>query len=373
MVAANDFFDESTEQSRIKAAIVKAYFWAWARIMLKKQLGRIAYADLFAGPGKYKDGTKSTPLLVLEEAIADPEMQARLVTIFNDADERSADNLRAEIQKLEGIQKLKHQPVIDSGEVGDETVQSLLKMNLVPTLLFLDPFGYKGLSIALIASIFKNWGCDCIFFFNFNRINPGLSNESVKEHMDALFGPARAGRLRAQLGGLPPRERELAIIDSLCDALAEIGTKYVLPFCFKDDRGARTSHYLVFASKHPVGYGIMKDIMAKVSSEQHQGVASFGYCPASALHPTLFELSRPLDDLEGMLLRDFAGQILTMQEIYERHNVRRPYTSRNYKVVLRKMEERGIVKTEPPLEKRPRGTFANHVRVTFPKDPPMES
>ena len=48
---ADSFFEESTEQSRIKAAIVRDYFWAWAKIVLNKQQGPIAYVDLFAGPG----------------------------------------------------------------------------------------------------------------------------------------------------------------------------------------------------------------------------------------------------------------------------------------------------------------------------------
>jgi three-Cys-motif partner protein len=361
----DDFFAESTEQSRIKAAIVKDYFWAWAKIVLNKSKGLIGHADLFCGPGGYKDGTKSTPLLILERAIADAGMRERLLTIFNDTDAENIRLLRAEIAKLPGIGKLRYQPDTDVGEVGTETAESFRKIELIPTLLFIDPWGYKGLSLGLIESFLRNWGCECIFFFNYNRINPGLANEAVKEHMGALFGPARADRLRERLEGLSPPERELAIIDALCEALAEIGAGYVLPFCFKDDRGSRTSHYLVFASKHPVGYGIMKDIMARASSEQHQGVASFGYCPASAIHPTLFELSRPLDDLEEMLLRDFSGQTLTTQQIYGLHNVGRPYTLKNYKTVLLKMEEKGVIQTEP--RRRRSGTFADHVRVTFPK------
>jgi hypothetical protein len=106
--------------------------------------------------------------------------------------------------------------------------------------------------------------------------------------------------------------------------------------------------------------------MAKASSEQHQGVASFGYCPASTIHPRLFELNRPLDDLEEMLLGEFAGQTLTAQQIYDQHNVGRPYTMKNYRAVLLKLEENGLIRSEP--QKRRKGTFADHVRVTFPKD-----
>ena len=369
-MSTGTFFDESTEQSRIKATIVRDYFWAWARVILptvKKQKGRIAYIDLFAGPGRYKDRTKSTPLLVLETATADPEMRGCLVTLFNDAAKENAAALQKEIDALPGIEKLKYKPQVEAEEVGDKIVAMFEEKRLVPTFFFVDPWGYKGLSLGLINSVLKNWGCDCVFFFNYNRINMGLGNEAVEQHMNVLFGEERANKLRQKLAALPSHEREAAIVEALSEALRELGAEYVLPFCFKDENGTRTSHHLVFATKHPLGYRIMKEIMAKHSSEAHQGVASFGYCPASTIHPLLFELNRPLDDLEGMLLSDFAGETLTTAEIYDRDNVGRPYIMKNYKTVLAKMEERGLIKADPPAARRRQGTFADGVKVTFPK------
>lgn len=371
-MSTDRFFEESTEQSRIKAAIVGEYFWAWAKIMLSKQPGRIAYVDLFAGPGRYKDGTKSTPLLVLERAILDPALRERLVTVFNDSHQGNVDSLREQVAALPGVGRLKNQPDIDIGEVGDATARAFGKGRLIPTLLFADPWGYKGLSLDLLSAFLRNWGSDCIFFFNYNRINPGLSNETVKEHMDALFGGERALRLRQDLPKLPSSEREPAIVEALCEAMGGLGANYVLPFCFKNDRGVRTSHHLVFATKHPLGYGIMKEIMAKHSSEQHQGVASFGYCPASTIHPRLFELNRPLDDLQDMLIRDFSGKTLTVKDAYERHNVGLPYTLKNYKTVLRKMEELSLVRCDPSAEKRRKGTLHEDVRVIFPSAVPQK-
>jgi hypothetical protein len=66
----SDFFKESTEQSRIKADIVSKYFFAWASVVIpttKKRSNRIAYVDLFAGPGRYDDGNRSTPLRILAQ------------------------------------------------------------------------------------------------------------------------------------------------------------------------------------------------------------------------------------------------------------------------------------------------------------------
>lgn len=366
----DSFFDESTASSRIKATIVRDYFWAWAKVLLptvKNRRGRIAYIDLFAGKGRYNDGTKSTPLLVLESAIADSDMSEHLVTLFNDADKENADALAREIDAIPGIKSLKYRPRIEAEEVGDKIVSMFESKQLIPTFFFVDPWGYKGLSLGLINSVLKNWGCDCVFFFNYNRINMGVGNDMVEQHINVLFGQERADRLRERLAGLPPHERETAIIEALTEALRELGANYILPFSFRDENGTRTSHHLIFATKHPLGYRIMKEIMAKYSSEEHQGVASFGYCPASHIHPLLFEFNRPLDDLEGMLLNEFAGQTLLVEEIYNQHNVGRPYTMKNYKAVMLNMEGKEQIKVEPPSSKRRKGTLGDRVRITFPK------
>ncbi len=368
------FFDESTEQSQVKANIVAKYFWAWATVIkgtAKKGSKRIAYLDLFAGPGRYKDGTKSTPLLIIERAIEDSDMRNMLVTVFNDADPNSTSTLQAEIDRLPGIERLKYKPKVHTQTVGTEMVKYFGEGRLVPTLFFVDPWGYKGLSLALINSVLKNWGCDCIFFFNYNRINMGLSNEIVREHMDMLFGPERAERVRQKLEGLRPDQRETTIVEELSQALREMGANFVLPFGFRTATGGRTSHYLIFASKHVRGYEIMKDIMAGQSSEAAQGVASFEYIPADQVQPLLFDLTRPLDDLEVMLLNEFASRTLRMVDIYEQHHVGKRYIKRNYKQVLVRLEAAGKIGTNPPAARRPkRGgevTFADDVVVTFPR------
>ena len=114
----------------------------------------------------------------------------------------------------------------------------------------------------------------------------------------------------------------------------------------------------------------MKGIMAKGSSKSEQGVPTFEYSLADIKHPVLFELSRPLDDLADTLLNDFAGQNLTMAQIYEPHHIGRRYIKRNYKDVLRELEAEGKIKADPPADRRRKRkgevTFADNVKVEFP-------
>ncbi len=264
---------------------------------------------------------------------------------------------------------MKHPPQVLNHEVGDNIVKAFAKQKFVPTLFFVDPFGYKGLSLQLINSVVKDWGCDCIFFFNYNRINMGLSNLAVQEHMNALFGKVRADQVREQLKPLSPQDRELTVVQAICDALKEMGGKYVLPFRFKHENGNRTSHHLIFVTKHIKGYEIMKDIMAK-ESDQSQGVPSFEYNPATTAQPLLFSLNSPLDALGAMLLDKFAGQTITMKEIYDQHHVDKPYIEKNYKAVLNNLESQSKIQAEPPASKRPKRkgetTFADTIKVIFP-------
>lgn len=368
-----EFFDEAREQSRLKARIVSKYFGAWAKVIaatVKHRGRRLAYIDLFAGPGRYEDGTPSTPLMVLEKAILDVDLRTMLLTIFNDRRQDFVTSLEAAIKSLPGIDSLTYKPRVFCEEVGPKITSNLQATKLIPTLLFADPWGYKGLSLSLLASVLQNWGCDCIFFFNYNRINPGLGNEIVREHMNDLFSERRADALRVKLLGLNPEEREALILEELSRALKEMGVKYVLPFSFKSEEGKRTKHHLIFASKNFKGYEIMKEIMAAESSSKDQGVASFEYSPASERYPTLFELARPLDDLQELLVQAFQGQTLKMVEIYERHNVGRRYIKSNYKKALIEMEAAHKILANPPAERRPKSkgesTFGDSVIVKFP-------
>lgn len=369
------FFDEQRDQSLVKAAIVAKYFDAWSRVMIANAargipISRLAYIDLFAGPGRYKDGAKSTPLMVLERAIADEALSKLLVPMFNDADPENVASLQSCLDSLPGKERLKNAPLILCSEVGKDAESMFTRARNCPTFSFIDPFGYKGLSRGIIQSVIKNWGCDCVFFFNYSRINAGINNDSVRHHMDALFGSERISRMRAALIDQLPHEREVFVLEELAQALKELGAEYMLPFRFRRPDGSRTSHALVFVTKNPLGYRIMKDIMAGESSTEDQGVPSFEYSPADARCPLLFSLNRPLDTLAGDLLSRFSGRTMSMKSIFESHHVGTPFIERNYKAVLGQMEVQGKIVANPPAQSRPmrkgERTFSEKTMVTFP-------
>ncbi len=370
---SENFFDEQTEQSEVKAALVAEYFPAYMRVIAnaQKRYGgdRIAYIDLFAGPGRYKDGAKSTPVKIIEQAIADPDMRQRLVAIFNDKDEANVRSLRQTLEALPGYDTLRYRPHIQHGEVGDQIVKRFEETKLVPTLFFVDPWGYKGMTLRLINSVLKDWGCDCFFFFNYSRVNAGLSNDVVEGHMDALFGSDRANTLRQRFAdqALRPVEREAFIVEEMCQALREMGGKCVLPFRFHSKRGTRITHHLFFVTKNFKGFALMKEIMHAHATGKQEGPVNFEYNPADQRQPTLFELRRSVEDLGDMLLNDLAGVTAGINEIYERHGVGNPFILKEYREQLCKLEQEGKVTMSKPCPPRRKNTLAPHIQITIPK------
>jgi three-Cys-motif partner protein len=373
-VGPSNFFDTPEKQSIVKTQLVTKYFVAWSKVMLPRAHGhppRIAYMDLFSGPGRFEDGRDSTPLWVLRHATRDSGLRDHLVTVFNDKNPAYAEQLRAAIDDLPGIETLAYRPEVHTIEVGSELVDIFRRMNFLPTLFFIDPWGYKGLSLDLIGQTIKSWGCDCIFFFNYSRINAGLNNPFVAEPMADLFGAIRFEQLRAKVTGRNSDERQRIIIDALTGALGEVGGKYVLPFEFESEHGKRPSHYIIFVSKAFRGYHIMKEVMDSLSSDDAE-VKSFEYVPMKSPQMRLFDdlvQSHSVVALRDLLAITCAGTTQTVIRIYENNTVGTPYTLKHVKDAVIALESEGRVTVDKPAAKRMKlgkVTLGEDRLVTFP-------
>jgi hypothetical protein len=191
--------------------------------------------------------------------------------------------------------------------------------------------------------------------------------------MDVFFGKQRADRLRLELRGKEPAARQTLIIAELKHALKELGGQYSAEYCFKDDSGHKTSHFLIFTSKNVLGYRIMKEIMAGESSSNDEGVASFEFNPLdkedSAKQGRLWGFPSAVDELGMSLLREFAGQTISVGEIYRKHNVGKRFVFKNYQDAIKRLEAESRVETNPAAHRRKRGnsvTLSETVEVTFP-------
>lgn len=275
---SNDvFFVDQSEQSAVKAHIVSSYFSAWSRV-IQKWNTPMAYIDLFCGPGKYENDKPSAPLLVVQNTLANPALLNRMNFVFNDKDPNNISMLKQAISQIDENSKLKARVQYYNETVEQDFYNRLNIPANMPVLSFVDPFGYKGLTMNLINRLINNSGSDCIFFFNYNRINMALSsNTKFDEHLKSLFGDTRTAELKKRLAHQPPEQREPIVLNALIEALRENKSNYVLPFKFYSTEMLRTSHFIIFVTKHPVACKIMKQIMYSNSAKDSDDVATFSF------------------------------------------------------------------------------------------------
>lgn len=374
MAKSQDFFQEQSEQSQIKAKIVNSYFTAWSRVMLGHWPANIAYIDLYCGPGKYRDGNKSVPLILIEQTLANPALKKRMQFIFNDIEKVNTQNLEAEIRVLPDGVSLLHNIQFANIEIGTDFSKHINIPANIPVLSFVDPWGYKGLTMDLIGTLIKNNGSECVFFFNYNRINMALSSNTLfDEHLEGMFGAETTAKLKQELQPLASAQREPVILKALVEVLGNNRANYVLPFKFYCQEMLRTSHFIIFVTKHQAGYRIMKEIMYANSAKDPDGVASFSYEDSYNFGPPSGQLTifSKLDDLCGELRKKYSGEKVNIGTLCNDIvlNPSNLFVGPNVKDALRRLEKNGFITVEGRKQKMRNGkvTMPNTAYALFRK------
>lgn len=362
------FFKKPSDASRRKLQIVAGYFDAYMNVLARGR--EVGYADLFAGPGRYENGEESVPLVICEKVVADERLRNLVRLWFNEGDPDWAAQLERNIATVDGINTLRHAPTITRRVVSKALAPRLERLS-IPTFTFADPCGYKGLSLRLITATLKGFGNDCLFFFNYNRVNMKLGYPVMDESIDEFFEPERAAMLRAEVGTLRPPAREKRVLAAIDEALRQAGA-VPLTFAFRTREGGGTSHHLVFASKSRKGTTIMKSLMNRASSEIIEGVGSGDFDPRDERMRQL-GLFGGLYEVCARVLSAFAGRTLTFDQIIEQEMASTRYTGSNYRDALLELESERRVVMEPPAAEGPmqaggvKRTLPGRTRITFPE------
>lgn len=134
------FFDEQKEKSRVKTLIVTEFFKAYFSIINSRFKRDIWYIDLFCGPGRYKDGSASTPIKLLDtiDAFKDDAIRERLKIVFNDHNKNFVEKLRQHIGTHPVLPRLNYQPQILNLKASEVDLSAYTRGNN-PIFSFVDP------------------------------------------------------------------------------------------------------------------------------------------------------------------------------------------------------------------------------------------
>lgn len=339
-IKTEDFFKRKRETSEIKSEILTNYFKFWCSVLLYgqkyKQISQVVYIDLFSGPGYYEDGTSSTPIKILDCIYASKgqnvDLNKGVKTFFNDVKPQLVEKLGENILKLPYYDELIFKPVLLNEEANHELLKNLLNKD-IPSLTFIDPFGYK-FSLDMLLSAVKDWGSDLFMLFNINRIRAAIQNPVVENVMNEIFQNKLEAIRKFYISEKNPQKRESYLINQFEKTFNDKG---YMSFKFKINFSEKNapSHYLILVTKVKMAYHRIKEIMSKYSDLQSDGVPLFS--ANSKMPPIFFEDSvdfsiykLEIDLLNGK--NKFNNS--TLESIFEIHSIGTNYIKQNYKTAI---------------------------------------
>lgn len=359
----NQFFEKQSISSRIKASIVSEYFPSYCKIITRKyQPKAVRYIDLFAGPGIYEDGNASTPILIGKHCEKDNELKANVWLIFND--NNYSETLKANFEKQFNGNTFSHKPYFGKSTVGEcKEISDFLiksthvgKKNDYPSLLFIDPFGYKGIETKILAEFLKNWGNEILLFVNTKRIHPALENDKFERLMNDLFPTTLEKIKRDRRFKSTVSERLSLIIDCLGNEYKSLvgGELYYTAFKFQEEDVDATSHYILHLTKGSRGYDLIKTTyndFANVGTV-FDGVNTYTFDAKKFEKPVseLFDLnSINIDKLKEEIYCKYKGKKTTAHALFETHhiiNTNTPYSRSHYTEALRRLADENKLVSE---------------------------
>lgn len=350
--------------TKAKHDLLVRYLQAWFPI-LGRTASRAIVLDAFAGPGRYDHGEDGSPVLVLEALLQHNDFEnwtCEFVFVFNELDPERfeslggvLDEIRAETHPWPSNVKLlapRNQPF---EELGNDILESLKGARMAPTFAFIDPFGYKGLPLDLVAQMLSFDKCELFIYFDFNSVNRFATAGNVDMHFDRLFG---TDEYQAAPASGP--ERQQFLHDLYERQLRRIcNFAYVRSFAMVNDSG-HIGNYMFFCTRNLQAFDRMKQAMWKLAPG-----GGYRFEDRFAGQPVLFRSEDATGPLRDYLLQHYAGQTVPIKQLIDHVVAETPFhSSQVRRATLKPMQEDGLIQV---LGQTRKGTYKEGVvSIVFP-------
>jgi three-Cys-motif partner protein len=284
--------------------------------------GRILIIDGFAGPGIYTGGEEGSPIIALR-ALMDHRHMAKHLGAglevrfhFVEQDPARVVILEEQIEKFKAITPLPDgvHVHIAEGEFAPylDRILNWMESNqkrIAPTFAFIDPFGFSGVPMQLMARLAKNSRCEVLISFMFESLNRFAGRQPLIEaHLDELYGTTAWRAIAADTNSEHRRRR---LVDLYRQQLITAGFPLVTSFEMLDD-GNRTEYFLYFGTTSRTGLSAMKQAMWKADP-----ATGSAFSDHIVLNPqlSLVPATAPVQTLKAVLSQRFIGQRVSIETV----------------------------------------------------------
>jgi len=301
---------EAKPHTLAKIEIVGRYLYLWFSILgAHGSNKRLVYIDGFAGPGRYTNSDRSSPVAALQAAKdAIQQSKANLqgvefAFLFVEKQRDFADSLRNIIESEEWPPEVKWR--VEHGSFEDKVGGILTNLRtsgakLAPTFAFIDPFGATGLPFRVVAEILSYPKCEVLLNLDSDGIGRVLTAQQFEKnqaHLDALFGDQSWKDLDPSKPMATLAADVLALYKRRLRSLPDV--EYVFAFAMNSREG-QLNYHLVFAVDKTGSYSFSDDSFAQTMLFDFKAPAEWAVKMQSALSGSW----RPYSDFQKYALNE---------------------------------------------------------------------
>ena len=191
---SDNFWESPTPHATAKHGLLREYLKAWFPILGQWSKGEaVWFVDAFAGRGRYKDGTDGSPLIALKEAATQARKSPgrQFVLVFVERDPSTFATLESLVRDSglgASLENLEVRCIEGDFQVAGNELLDELEQHWGPSLFFIDPYGWKGASPALMERIAAVNSSEVLVNFMYLFANQFLTAEIHGPSMRELLG-----------------------------------------------------------------------------------------------------------------------------------------------------------------------------------------
>jgi len=229
--------------------------------------------------------------------------------------------------------------------------------DLAPTFAFVDPFGWTGMPMELLARLLNYPSCEVFINFMVGFVNRFVTHPHQGSNMNELFGLDVDAILADHNGG----DRVQHLRDVYMRQLTDVaGFPHVRWFAMENSTG-NIGYYLLHGTRNALGVEKMKDAMWKTAP-----AGDYSFSDRLAGIDVLFQLEPDLKPLRKALTESYAAKkgVMVNPDLQDWVILHTPYRKPHLTQVLREMEKEDPA---PFTVNRPNGKrqFASGVNLDF--------
>jgi three-Cys-motif partner protein len=337
---------------------------------MAKYNGRVMYYDAFAGPGEYKGGEPGSPMIALRTLIDHDSFATMRGTefffLFNEQDAGCAEHLDGLVAELRESRKPWPTNVnvgITSATFIDLTTEMLdhldsRNLQLAPTFAFVDPVGVKATPMSVLKRLTDYPKGELLVYFAHEAVTRFCGAGNIDQVLTDLFGTEEYKDASLLIG----TQRSQYVHDLYKRQLHDVCKfPYIQSFAMYDGRGKHL-YDLFYCTREPLGLDRMKQAMWKLAPS-----GDFSFRDRFAGMDVIFGDIVDTEPLRTDLLRQFAGQAVTIEAITDYVIVSTPFASNHVKrLTLAEMQKQDLI-TSPNQTRK--NTFKDGTIIIFPPAP----